>query len=313
MFWSIFTFWSLCIMCYHVGKTQVILDQSYLRSMYSLSATSMNFQSKSISHIDHNAFAGVTAIQTINLSNNFLTVITQALNPYYYYLVYATYKTFSTSCSYSYAKCYNTGAGINAKCAPATHFTNLLTINLSKNKIAHIDKDSMLGAFCQTLDLSFNNLNKIVYNQLFSTIEPQSYLITNSNPFNKLKTLNLNGNKLKEISELFTYSSTYYPQLTDVYLNSNLIEKIGSDTFKNVKSLIKLDLANNKIIAIEGLSFQGLTNLRQVFIHDNPLTTNMTTPSMLQILQLCIPANPMCILCFSTSCTKSDYPYLPLN
>ena len=100
----------------------------------------MSLHSKIITHIDHNAFAGVNSIQSVDLSNNSITAITQAFNPYYYQMIYAV------------NSCTNTITG--GSCAPSTHFRNLMTINLSNNKISHIDENSMLGVVCDTLDLT---------------------------------------------------------------------------------------------------------------------------------------------------------------
>ena len=123
----------LCV--FNLAQSQVILDQTLLRSAYSSfgSVTSIDFTEKSIIHVDHNTFSGVNSVQTINLSNNAIQIIGHAFNPYYYYLVYAT-ALYSSYVPY-YAMCYNTGTGTNDYCAPATHFKNLLTINLSKNKL----------------------------------------------------------------------------------------------------------------------------------------------------------------------------------
>ena len=70
----------------------------------------------------------------------------------------------------------------------------------------------MLGSVCDTLDLSYNSLSKLTHNQLFSTLGP-------TNPTPKLRELYLSGNKLTDISQLFSYSSAYYSKLTYIDLS----------------------------------------------------------------------------------------------
>jgi Leucine-rich repeat (LRR) protein len=271
----------------HLGQAQITLDGVLLRSLYSdyATATTMSLNSKLITHIDHSVFSGVNAIQSIDLSNNSITAITQAFNPYYYYMVY-------------YANsCYNAVAAPGITCPTTTHLRNLMTINLSNNKISHIDENSMLGGVCDTLDLSYNSLSKLVYNQLFS-------VIGTSYPTPKLRVLNLSYNKLTDISQLFTYSSTYYSKLTHIYLSSNLLTTITPTTFKNVLSLSHLFLNDNKITAIDQASFSGLTNVRELHLYSNPFYPEAPTVSqLLYLLQFCTLANPSCKMCSNALCS----------
>ncbi len=232
------------------------------------------------------------------MSNNTIQVISQAFNPFYYYLAY-------TTTSLATSNCINTAVSY-ASCQPGTHFNNLLTINLSNNKITYIDKESLLGTVCETLDLSYNSLSKLVCDQLFSNISP-------TNPVPKLKTLNLSNNQLTDISGLFTYSSAYYSRLTHINLSFNKLTQITNTTFSNVKSLTHLYLNDNNINAIALNSFEGLLSLRQLHFYNNPYydlaATNMM--QMLNLLQLCSIASNLCQFCISSSCTKFlEYPYV---
>jgi len=295
MFFQYFSIITLLILSYSkFGQGQTILDQNLLRSTYSSydSATSISFTGKSISHIDHNTFAGVTSVQTIDLSNNAITVISQAFNPFYYYLVY-------TSTSKDPYNCFNTGVGTFIRCAPGTHFDSLSTINLSNNKISHIDMDSMLGTVCETLDLSHNSLTKLVYNQLFSTFSPVY-------PKSRLRKLYLNNNQLTDISGLFTQLTYSYSNLTHINLSYNKLTQITSSTFSEVTSLTHLYLNNNNINAIDSNSFVGLVNLRQLHFYNNPFyLENGSLSQILQYLQLCTQANNLCFVCSNSSCSKS--------
>ena len=261
------------------SSAQVLLDQNLLRTNYPDYATvvNMTFRSLSIIHVDHFAFAGTIALQSLDLSNNSLTVISQAFNQYLFTMV------------------TNSGTW-----APPTHFNQLSTLNLSKNKIFHIDADSFVGAFCETLDLSFNSLTSVRSNQLFTKFT--SY----PNPI-KLKTLKLNNNKLKDISGLFSYSNTVYPQLTTLRLEFNLLQTIDNNTFTNAKSLTHLYLNDNLITFIDPYAFKDLLNLRQLFLYNNNNTNVSPTnlQSLLMAMQVCKPAGQYCMVCLSESCTKT--------
>jgi len=307
-------------------QAQIVLDRVLLKKFYSnySTATSMSFKSKLISHIDHTAFAGVNAIQSIDLSNNSLMFVGQAFNPLYFYLVHspASYVfngycnacgiTCPTSCSGT--TCSKTCQGYisNAQCSPTisncynvakdyqtcstgTYLNNLMTINLSSNKISHIDENSMLGCVCDTLDLSYNSLSRLVFNQLFSIL---------GRPTTKLRVLNLNSNKLTDISQLFTFPSSYYSKLEQIDLSFNSLTTITPTTFKNVLSLSQLFLNDNKITAIDTDSFKGLANLRQLHLYNNPFYPETPTVSqLLYLLQFCDLANPYCSICLNALCS----------
>jgi Leucine-rich repeat (LRR) protein len=272
----------------HLGRAQVTLDKTLVRSKYSnyATATSMYFDSRQITHIDHNAFSGVNSIRYIVLDYNSITAIGQVFNPYYYFMVYGT------------NMCYNTAtSGIS--CAPSTHLNNLDVLGLSNNKITTIDENSMIGCVCERLDLSYNSLSKLTHNQLFSTLGP-------TYPTPKLRELYLSDNKLTDISQLFSYSSSYYSKLTLIDLSFNLLTTISTSTFQNVQSLIQLRLNDNKITSINQASFSGLTNLRQIHLYNNPFYP--LTPSvsqLLNLLQFCTSANPSCTICSNNSCSKA--------
>jgi hypothetical protein len=272
----------------HLGRAQVTLDKTLVRSLFSnyTTATSMDFRSKLITHIDHNAFSGVNSIQEIYLSSNSITAIGQVFNPYYYFMVYGT------------NMCYNTAtSGIS--CAPSTHLNKLWTLSFADNKITTIDENSMIGSVCERLYLNYNSLSKLTHNQLFSTLGP-------TYPTPKLRELYLYKNKLTDISQLFSYSSSYYSKLTLIDLSFNLLTTISTSTFQNVQSLTYLLLNDNKITAIDQASFSGLANLKQIHLYNNPFYP--LTPSvsqLLNLLQFCTSANPQCLLCSNGSCTKA--------
>ena len=204
----------------------------------------MSFKSKLLSHIDHTAFAGVNAIQSIDLSNNSLMFVGQAFNPYYYYLVHspASYVfngycnacgiTCATSCSGTtcsktcqgyisnaqcsptISNCYNVATDYQT-CSSGTYLNSLLTINLSNNKISHID----VAAFC--------NLRK-------------------------LRILSLAHNELTQISPQI-FDSLF--NLEELELSFNRLTQIESNTFQNLSNLKRLDLQNNQLNSIDSSLF----------------------------------------------------------
>jgi Leucine-rich repeat (LRR) protein len=237
----------------------------------------MDFSHKSILHIDHFTFAGVNAIKSINLSNNSISIISQAFNQFIYNFIYTS-----------------------GPWAPPSHFKNLLDINLSNNKISSIDTDSFLASFCETLDLGYNSLTNIHSNQLFTKF------VSYPSPI-KLKTLKLNNNKIHDISPLFMYESNFYPLLIHVYLQFNLISKIESNSFSNVKSLTHLYLNDNQISSVSSHSFEDLENLIQIHLYNNPITyiSPDNIQNLVQVTQVCKPAGQYCMVCLSESCTQT--------
>ena len=55
--------------------------------------------------------------------------------------------------------------------------------------------------------------------------------------------------------------------ITELYLNDNLITQIGDNSFINLKNLTYLNLRNNKINKINNYSFEGLLNLKVLDIY----------------------------------------------
>jgi len=63
-----------------------------------------------------------------------------------------------------------------------------------------------------------------------------------------------------------------------------------------------IHLNKNNLVAIDRLSFLGLTNLEVVYLKDNPICS--THQSI--VLQLCL-TNPKCMICLFDTCNlKND-------
>jgi Leucine-rich repeat (LRR) protein len=72
--------------------------------------------------------------------------------------------------------------------------------------------------------------------------------------------------KLKEIKK---QNLEAFPQLKNLYLASNDIEKLDDDLFVSNEKLLKIDLENNKIKFIGEETFKPLKNLNTLWLHNN--------------------------------------------
>lgn len=153
------------------------------------------------------------------------------------------------------------------------HLKNLQIVNLSKNRIRHIDRETfganeflqairLDGNTIKNIDYMFENLTQLVFLnisensleifdyenfpknlQFLDISKNQINVIKNPNEISQnLKTLNLNYNHLTEISAFVLPRN-----LEDLYLQSNLIEKISPYTFLKKPFLKTVDLKHNKI------------------------------------------------------------------
>lgn len=153
------------------------------------------------------------------------------------------------------------------------HLKNLQILNLSKNRIRHIERETFSsneflqairldGNAIKNIDYMFENLTQLVFLnisensleifdyenfpknlQFLDISKNQINVIKNPNEISQnLKTLNLNQNHLTEISAFVLPRN-----LEDLYLASNLIEKISPYTFLKKPYLKAVDLRGNKI------------------------------------------------------------------
>jgi Leucine-rich repeat (LRR) protein len=153
------------------------------------------------------------------------------------------------------------------------HLKNLQIVNLSKNRIRHIEREAFAaneflqairldGNSIKNIDYMFENLTQLVFLnisenalevfdyenfpknlQFLDISKNQINVIKNPNEISQnLKTLNLNYNHLTEISAFVLPRN-----LEDLYLQSNLIEKISPYTFIKKSFLKTVDLKHNKI------------------------------------------------------------------
>lgn len=93
---------------------------------------------------------------------------------------------------------------------------------------------------------------------------------SNIGNFKKLKTLNLNNNKIKTIEKDTLKGLTGLQKLD---LNHNQLKTIKKDTFGELRSLQELNLSWNNLTKIESGAFKGLSSLSYLVLNYNWITT----------------------------------------
>jgi len=136
---------------------------------------------------------------------------------------------------------------------------DLLFLNVSHNSITWFDY-ALIPMGLQLLDLSNNQIETL-----------GNYYEVDLNL--KLKTLDVSGNRIREIDSKSIPSS-----IEKVFLKNNLLKKIGSKTFSAKQNLTRVDLSSNYLTNLDQSSFQLSSNsgkLKKLFvefyIRDNPL------------------------------------------
>ena len=150
-------------------------------------------------------------------------------------------------------------------------FSNLIEINLQKNKISYFTNLKL--SKLEKLDLSKNNLKEymikqdIDFNDINSTVKPKLSLFLD---FPKLKILNLSQNKIKSIDLLKKLNSEVLKELD---LSINHINSIDALCFVHFGYLNKLNLSHNEIsdlTVIDKLSF--CNNIEEINLMDNNIS-----------------------------------------
>lgn len=176
----------------------------------------------SIEHIADKAFEGLKSLEVLDLANNEIKTITP--------------KTFKD-------------------------LSNLNSLVLYDNQIEKLDLNSLASLVnLHHLDLSNNKLKRID-TRVFNRIPQLTYLYLSFNQIEvvsgnlecaNLKFLYIRQNKLQEIKEKFLMFS---PNLVDIDLSYNIINKIHPRAFTSLDSLMNLNLRNNSGIKVDQLIF----------------------------------------------------------
>lgn len=129
----------------------------------------------------------------------------------------------------------------------------LSKVNLSKNRITHINQHSLIFARnAQEIDLSNNLISEITDDGL--------------QRFPYLSTINLAGNLLSEIEgNLFDSTS----KLENVNFRGNLIRYISPYAFYHLKYLTNVDLSSNLLSTLGSNIFRGCLNIHSLFLSNN--------------------------------------------
>lgn len=119
-----------------------------------------------------------------------------------------------------------------------------------------------LSMFNSTNLTSVNSLT--MAHQGVTAIGPQTF-----NTFQNLKTLNLDGNLLSQVSsDWFSHHSA----LETLRLSNNKITTLDHNSLEGLSNLLMLDLSQNQIDTITQNSFLSLSKLRQLNLSNNQLT-----------------------------------------
>ncbi|KAK9503608.1 hypothetical protein O3M35_010133 [Rhynocoris fuscipes] len=152
---------------------------------------------------------------------------------------------------------------------------NLEQLVLTGNNITNLPKVSLYNfAKLKTLNLDFNKILEI----------PETFF--NSVVLKHLKDIRLGFNRLHTIDK-----NTFLdlPSLEFIGLNDNQIRSINDGAFKNLQAKLTITLANNEIHVIHPNSFQNIPNFINLDLHNNDLQSldwnmfNNVTSNMLPL------------------------------
>jgi Leucine-rich repeat (LRR) protein len=184
------------------------------------------------------SFAACTALTMLNLSHNFLTHVPFAING-------------MCELKHAFFQCNE----ILFLDGPFEGCTKLMSLNVSQNNISDISSKLSWCKLLQNIDLSFNNLEHMIFIGLFSL---QSACLSNNHISNieksylsctALRRLDVSNNLLEDVSTLL--SSKFISQLV---INNNRIKGIPDDV-KRAISLVELHASNNRIEAVSANLF----------------------------------------------------------
>ncbi|XP_067109212.1 carboxypeptidase N subunit 2 [Osmerus mordax] len=183
------------------------------------------------------------------------------------------------------------------------NLTSLRSLDLSQNALTRVDRELLTGLTqLETLILGYNQItglspdsfhnvsqmrelyldgNKIsdlphgIFSNLtkLEVLSLRGNLITNVShrtfPFS-LKELNLNNNKLSELS---FNPFTSLTALTQLYLSSNRLHELPVDLLRNLTALQVVDLSDNQLTSLPEEIFMELSDIKVVHLHNNNLSS----------------------------------------
>ncbi|XP_066267163.1 uncharacterized protein [Branchiostoma lanceolatum] len=138
-----------------------------------------------------------------------------------------------------------------------TGLTNLKLLDLSKNAMNDVPTGTFYGIpFLQSLNLHNNNISTFSSGSLSG--------------LSSILTLDLSNNS---IAAIVTGTFGFSPNLTELNLNSNVITSLQANAFEGAKSMKHLRLRNNAINTIDRNAFSGMLRVDSVDLQNNDLTS----------------------------------------
>ncbi|GAB1608091.1 leucine-rich repeat-containing protein 15-like [Argonauta hians] len=172
--------------------------------------------------------------------------------------------------------------------------TELTFLNLASNRITEIREDDFknLGKL-RYLDLSTNLISSI-HPKAFKPLVSLRYLLIQSNkiadffvhgtPLQSLHVADLTNNMLNRIPKGLPGT------ITDLRIGKNNITRLGKSDLKHMVALQLLTLNENQITSIHSNAFNGLDNVKELWLDSNRLDTMPTTLPR-NLLKLAINSN----------------------
>lgn len=203
-------------------------------------------------------------------------------------------------------------------------FTNVESVDLSRNKIQTIPNNVFTNLSLKRLNLSRNEITQVEPNA-FDSLDSLEALYLSENRLQlirgehifkslwQLTTLDLSHNQIKMIDNYFFL---YNKKLTHLYLNHNHIEHLSPNAFVNINLLSQLDLSHNSIATLPPTLFQDLRQLECLNISHNALTSviNSTLSNVVNLKYLDLSSNVLSSpLSDSTLSTNVKLEYLCLD
>ncbi|XP_043096598.1 uncharacterized protein LOC122346028 isoform X2 [Puntigrus tetrazona] len=153
--------------------------------------------------------------------------------------------------------------------------------------------DISLSMFNSTNLTSVNSLT--MAHQGITAIGPQTF-----DMFKNLKTLNLDNNRLSQVSSNWF---SHHVTLEALRLSNNKITRLDYSSLVGLSNLLNLDLSQNQVHTITPRSFLGFSKLRQLNLSNNKLThLSMDVFLPLNGTKICLDGNP-----WDCSCSVNDF------
>ena len=237
---------------------------SGLTSFSSLELVSV--RGNAIETIDPNAFVGLSAITTLDLSYNAI----EHLHP-------DTFDGLSTlnilDLSFNHIKVLEEGV--------FEDLSTLTKLHLGNNRIAVIDRSTFAGPSALTLLSLSDNAISTLPEDAFSDLSTLEQLWLRDNELSSLDEgifdgltslydLDISGNGISTLDEDIFDGLT---DLSSLLIRHNSLETIGGDVFDGLTSLEVLDLWGNSLDTLHEDIFDGLTSLQSLGLRGNSLDT----------------------------------------